>query len=229
MTGCIIIDNPRQLISIVRSPVFGRPCSFLSIKEEFDYLVEMGNCFGSSSAATEPQSPHRPPKKQKTDHDDVDQKYVTDQVLKLRNEAETYHDKVVKCAKESQAAYKAGNKKKAHDLSEDKKKFQVKRDDANNKAATLILQAQKWQTTGEIDLHGLHLDEAMDATEKFLKHWSKKSTKDTVLVITGAGHHSANNKAIIRPKVEQLLKKQKLRYESVNGDGAFKVHIKPSQ
>ena len=117
------------------------------------------------------------------------------------------------------------------------KSRQKKQDDANRKAAKLILQPQNWQTSGEIDLHGLHLDEAMDATRGFLKHWSKQKassisssiSRNTVLVITGAGRHSENHKAVIRPKVEQLLQQQRLAYTSVNGNGAFEITLKPSQ
>lgn len=187
----------------------------------------MGNCFGTRSATQENFSPSPPPKRQKTD--DHEQKYVTDAVRKLRSQADEYHQKVVKCATESQQAYKKGDKKKAHELSEEKKKWQTKQNHANKDAAAAILQAQKWQTTGEIDLHGLYLEEAMDATQSFLKHWSKASSRGTVIIITGAGHHSENHKAVIRPEVEKLLRKENLQFESVHGNGAFQVRIKPGQ
>eukprot|EP00531_Pseudo-nitzschia_arenysensis_P016571 CAMPEP_0116128324 /NCGR_PEP_ID=MMETSP0329-20121206/7303_1 /TAXON_ID=697910 /ORGANISM="Pseudo-nitzschia arenysensis, Strain B593" /LENGTH=165 /DNA_ID=CAMNT_0003622463 /DNA_START=72 /DNA_END=569 /DNA_ORIENTATION=- len=165
----------------------------------------MGNCFGSASSVVNDRPPAAisapPAKKQRKE-----QPYVTNQVEEL------------------------GEKGDAHTLSEEKKNWQKKKEDANRRAAKLILEPQKWQTTGEIDLHGLYLDEALDATREFLKYWSKKaSTRDTVLVITGAGHHSENNKAVIRPKVERLLQEQSLEYESVHGDGAFRVTLKPSQ
>ena len=188
----------------------------------------MGNCFGSSTLATGPP----PPKKQKTDHSHADQKYVTDKVLQLRQQADTYHQKVVACAKESQKAYQKGDKKKAHDLSEEKKKWQRQQDDANQRAVKWILAEQKWQSSGEIDLHGLYLEEALEATKTFLKHWWSKrqqSNKETVLIITGAGHHSENNKAVIRPKVAQLLRDERLEFESVHGNGAYKVYLKPTQ
>lgn len=189
----------------------------------------MGNCFGfiSDVLADPPLSDVSgpPSKKQRKE-----QPYVTDQVEALRNQAGSYHDKVVECAKRSQAAWQKGEKGDANALSKEKKSWQKKKDDANRRAAKLILDPQKWQTTGEIDLHGLYLDEALDATRDFLRYWSKKaSLRETVLVITGAGHHSENNKAVIRPKVEELLQDQSLEYESVNGDGAFRVTLKASQ
>ncbi len=189
----------------------------------------MGNCFGFASSVVNDRPPPvisaPPAKKQRKE-----QPYVTEQVEALREKAGAYHDKVVQCAKRSQEAWQNGEKGDAHTLSEEKKSWQKKKEDANRRAAKIILEPQKWQTTGEIDLHGLYLDEALDATREFLKYWSKKaSTRDTVLVITGAGHHSENNKAVIRPKVERLLQEQSLEYESVHGDGAFRVTLKPSQ
>ena len=155
---------------------------------------------------------------------------MTEQVETLRNEAGTYHGKVVQCAKRSQESYQAGEKGAAHTLSEEKKSWQKKRDDANRRAAQLILAPQSWQTSGDLDLHGLHLDEALDATRKFLTHWSKKaSDRDAVMIITGAGRHSERHKAVLRPKVEALLRERRLEYESVHGNGAFRVALKPRQ
>jgi DNA-nicking Smr family endonuclease len=189
----------------------------------------MGNCFGFSSAASPDPPPADvsapPAKKQRKE-----QPFVTDQVETFRNQASAYHDKVVQCAKRSQEAWKKGEKSEAHTLSEEKKGWQKNKDEANRKAAKIILESQKWQTSGEIDLHGLYLDEALDATRAFLKHWSKKASgRNIVLIITGAGHHSENNKAVIRPKVEEFLQEQRLEYESVHGNGAFRVTLKASQ
>jgi len=191
----------------------------------------MGNCFGFSSAASpDPPSLSLPVSAPPAKKQRKEQPFVIDQVGTLRNQASTHHDKVVQFAKRSQEAYQKGEKKEAHTLSEEKKSWQKKQDDANRRAAKLILEPQKWQTSGEIDLHGLYLDEAMDATLEFLKHWSKKaSSRETVLIITGAGNHSDNNKAVIRPKVEELLQEQCLEYEAVHGNGAFRVTLKPRQ
>lgn len=191
----------------------------------------MGNCLGWSSTTIPDDhgtSPP-PPKKQKIDVVEG-QKYVTKTVVQYRNEASTYHDKVVSCARGSQDAYTKGDKKKAKTLSEEKKKWQTKRDGANRRAVQLILQPQKWQSSGELDLHGLYVDEALDATEDFLTYWSKKAgTRETVLIITGAGNHSEGQKAVIRPQVASLLKKKGLQYESAHKDGAFEVRLRPSQ
>lgn len=189
----------------------------------------MGNCFRSTSATDAENAATRPSKRHKTSTEG-EQKYVVPKVLKLRDEASACHDKVVALAKQASEAYQKGQKKEAHDFSEAKKKWQQKKDDANQRAAKLILSAQPWQSSGEIDLHGLYLEEALDATTTFLTYWSKRTAaRTTVLIITGAGHHSENQKAVIRPQVEKLLRRQKLQFESVSKDGAFNVHLRPSQ
>lgn len=194
----------------------------------------MGNCLGWTWSGEPASADHGgpaapPPKKQKVELV-AGQKYVTEGVVRLRNEASTYHDRVVSCATESQRAYKGGDGQKAKAMSDEKKEWQAKQDGANQRAAQLILQPQRWQTSGELDLHGLYVEEALDATQDFLDHWSKKAgTRRTVQIITGAGHHSDDHKAAIRPKVASLLRKEGLQYESTHKDGAFEVHLKPSQ
>jgi len=200
---------------------------------------DMGNCFGSSSAVADPPKSSRPTssaagppkKKPRIDFSSDEQQYVTEDVQALRDKAGKYHSRVVDCAKRSQAAWQSGNKAEAKTLSDEKKDWQKKQDASNRKACALILSAQHWETSKEIDLHGLFLDEALEATKDFLKHWTKQAKKELtiVLIITGAGHHSENNKAVIRPKVEELLQDQRLDYESVHGDGAFEVTLKPKQ
>ncbi|VEU39039.1 unnamed protein product [Pseudo-nitzschia multistriata] len=189
----------------------------------------MGNCFGLFSAVESHTRPPvaAPPAKRRR----KEQPFVTEEVLEIRMLARKYHEKVVECAKNSQEAYQKGDKKKAHTLSEEKKDWQKKQNDANIKAAKLILEPQSWQTSGEIDLHGLFLQEATNATLEFLKYWSKKVWSDAkiVLIITGAGHHSENHKAVIRPHVEQILQEQHLDYKSVHGNGAFEITLKPRQ
>ena len=117
-------------------------------------------------------------------------------------------------------------------MSQQKTEWQRKRDEANRKASQAIIQGQPWKTNGEIDLHGLFLDEAIKITKEFLGYWSKQkpsSARATVLIVTGNGHHSDNHRAVIRPQIEELLRSERYQYQSVHGDGAFQVQIKPLQ
>ena len=188
---------------------------------------------GATAATTTTQPP--PSKKQRKE-----QPYVTEDVVQYRAQAQTYHANVVTCAQQSQQAYQRGDKETAHTLSKEKKHWQQKQEAANEQAATVILQLQHWKRDGTLDLHGLYLEEAMKATRTFLDYWgtNQRRTKqsqdggtrnNTVLIITGAGHHSNNSRAVLRPKVEELLQQEQYTYKSVHGDGAFEVTIKPSQ
>lgn len=76
----------------------------------------------------------------------------------------------------------------------------------------------------QMDLHGLHLDEAMARVRERLKRLEAGDVA-SVELITGAGHHSEGNKAKIKPAVEALLKEKAatLSYEPMAGGGGFTV------
>ena len=78
----------------------------------------------------------------------------------------------------------------------------------------------------QMDLHGLHLDEAMERVRERLKKLEAGDVA-SVEIITGAGHHSEGNKARIKPAVEALLKERSstLSYEEMGGGGGFKVRL----
>jgi len=72
-----------------------------------------------------------------------------------------------------------------------------------------------------IDLHGLHVDEALEATKKKLAQLVAGDIGH-LEIVTGAGHHSESGKAAIRPAVEDLLKEMGLTYQDNRG-GEFLV------
>ena len=76
----------------------------------------------------------------------------------------------------------------------------------------------------QMDLHGLHLDEAMERVRERLKR-VEAGDVPSVELITGAGHHS-DGKAKIKPAVEALLKEKSstLSYEPMSGGGGFTVY-----
>jgi hypothetical protein len=78
--------------------------------------------------------------------------------------------------------------------------------------------------TDKIDLHGLLVAEAVDATKQFVK--SNVGKKKTVEVITGAGHHSANHHAAIKPAIIELCKEEKWELDSQpKNEGSFILHV----
>lgn len=79
---------------------------------------------------------------------------------------------------------------------------------------------------GYIDLHGLHVTEALDRLPDALA----QAPGATVRVLTGAGHHSkGTGTARLRPKVEAFLKEEGYRFELVvdrnEHVGAFVVYL----
>lgn len=79
----------------------------------------------------------------------------------------------------------------------------------------------------QIDLHGLHLDEALEQVRDRLCRLEAGEVRGhTVEIITGAGHHSEHHRAKLRPAVEELLKqkRQTLSYGATQGGGGFQVY-----
>jgi len=77
----------------------------------------------------------------------------------------------------------------------------------------------------QIDLHGLHVDEAMAQVKERLRRL-EAGDMASVEIITGAGHHSEQNRAKIRPAVELLLHENtKLRYKPMSSGGGFEVSL----
>lgn len=91
--------------------------------------------------------------------------------------------------------------------------------EANARAAALILD-QKNELTDDntIDLHGLHVTEAIEALENMLSEridscgsLARKGCK-FINVVTGRGNHSRGGKARIKPAITDYLKKHNYRF-----------------
>lgn len=77
-----------------------------------------------------------------------------------------------------------------------------------------------------IDLHGLHVGEALDKVRAHLALCRQYGVERTT-IITGRGLHSADGVAKIRPMVEQLLTENKVRVvnEGRGNEGAFVIEL----
>ncbi|XP_078369356.1 NEDD4-binding protein 2-like isoform X2 [Oculina patagonica] len=103
--------------------------------------------------------------------------------------------------------------------------------EANARAAALILD-QKNESTDEntIDLHGLHVTEAIEALESMLMErtephggQSRRGCK-SISVVTGRGNHSRGGKARIKPAILEYLKKHNYRFTEPH-PGLVKVYL----
>lgn len=91
-------------------------------------------------------------------------------------------------------------------------------DDANTRAAASLLSAhtlaQDNSTT--LDLHYLHVAEAIEALDLFLDHHiaklaERQTAKQKLILITGRGLHSVDGKPHIRPAVERRLRERRVK------------------
>jgi DNA-nicking Smr family endonuclease len=104
-------------------------------------------------------------------------------------------------------------KAEAKTLSDEGKRHGDRMNKANEKAAAEILTPQNLTNSTSIDLHGLLVQEAVDATKSFIV--SKVNSSQAVLtVVTGQGHHSDKVKgAVIKPAILQMLSENKWQFE----------------
>nr|CAG4640919.1 EOG090X07J8 [Eulimnadia texana] len=97
--------------------------------------------------------------------------------------------------------------------------------EANGKAGLQIIAEKNAQADEKtIDLHQLHVKEALSYLESFIAEVSRDG-KTVVTVITGQGNHSINGRARIKPAVEAFLCQKKYRFYELN-PGALRVYLK---
>jgi DNA-nicking Smr family endonuclease len=112
---------------------------------------------------------------------------------------------------QSQAAWNAGDKAAAKKLSEEGKAAGAAMDAANARAAEAYFAANnRGKPLTEIDLHGLHVSEALDRVEQRLKQCEARGEKQ-LIVIVGRGNHSAGGVQKVKPAMEQLIQRHRLR------------------
>jgi hypothetical protein len=145
----------------------------------------------------------------------------------IRGKAKVHYQKRGELLAASQAAWKAGDKGKAHDLSVKGKAEGAKAIALDEKAVAFVLGPQASNKSGQIDLHGLHVTEAEAAVEDFLALHAKKKEFSQLLIITGAGHHSKHHDhPVIRPAIESLLTKKGYHWKEVHKRGALLIETK---
>ncbi|RHY38751.1 hypothetical protein DYB30_009846, partial [Aphanomyces astaci] len=106
------------------------------------------------------------------------------------------------CFMNATRAFRANNKAAAKTLSRQGQQFNAEMKQAHFEAATIIFNARnpQYEVDGIVDLHGLHVVEAVE-----LLAWLLPSikTREAICVVTGSGHHSHHQR--LRPAVERFL------------------------
>ena len=140
---------------------------------------------------------------------------------KLRKEAEKWGDKMHQLFDAAHAAHEAHDGKRAKELSNQGKAAQAQRDKANKAAAAAIFKHRNpGANTLRCDLHGLHKDEALAALESYFGEIGAVASGTRIaIVIPGAGRHSAQHQAVLKPAVESWLRSRHFSYKAHDTSG----------
>jgi hypothetical protein len=132
------------------------------------------------------------------------------------------------CFENSKKAFEEDRKKEAKELSEQGKLHGKQMEEANQRAVDEIILPQNLSESEKIDLHGLLVAEAVEATRKFLKDHIARGEKDKLFIITGAGHHSDKAKGpVIKPAIIKLCEEEKWKLQAdEDNEGSFTVFLK---
>ncbi|EJD02999.1 Smr-domain-containing protein [Fomitiporia mediterranea MF3/22] len=126
----------------------------------------------------------------------------------------------------SRAAYSRGDGAEAKELSNRAKGLKSEKERLDREAAEWIFeQNNKGREPGEVDLHGLRAEEAVERTEEFIIDCRKQGLSELRLIV-GKGLHSQNHEAVLKPRIEELMKKHNIVAElDPENSGVLLVHL----
>lgn len=129
------------------------------------------------------------------------------------------------CFEASKRAYEEGNGQLAHEKSEEGKRHGLNMEKANQDAAAYVFRANNASSReGEIDLHGLHVEEAKYYTEQRII--ACKQRRDNHLhVIVGKGIHSVDHVQKIKPAIEELCQRHQFSYTTEQNQGRILIQL----
>ncbi len=126
------------------------------------------------------------------------------------------------------AAFQAGDRIEAARLSEKALRHQEQFQVLNELARARIIETFNPDMDGRlcVDLHQLFVAEALELLEAKLRQWAASAAGRRLLVdvVTGAGNHSRDGRAVLRPRVKAWLEERGMRYYPIN-DGMLKVDV----
>uniref|UniRef100_A0A8D0FZK0 NEDD4 binding protein 2 n=1 Tax=Strix occidentalis caurina TaxID=311401 RepID=A0A8D0FZK0_STROC len=172
-------------------------------------------------------------KKSKEEDDplsEIFQEFEYPQYDDLRAEAFCHQQKRQECLKKAGEAYRMGMKPVAAFYAHQGRLHEQKMKEANHAAAVQIF--EKVNTSllpmNVLDLHGLHVDEAVNQLSRVLQEKSEEyqqtGGKPYLCVITGRGSHSQGGVARIRPAAIRYLTSHNFRFTEIK-PGCLKVML----
>nr|XP_056711819.1 NEDD4-binding protein 2 [Euleptes europaea] len=149
----------------------------------------------------------------------------------FRAEAFLHQNEWQECLRKAGEAYRMGMKPVAAFYVQRGRLHEQKMKEANHDAAVQIFETVNASLLPEnlLDLHGLHVDEALDHLSRVLlektEECSQAGGKPYLYVITGKGNHSQGGVARIKPAVIKYLGSHKFRFTEIK-PGCLKVMLK---
>ncbi|XP_028401375.1 uncharacterized protein LOC114524483 isoform X2 [Dendronephthya gigantea] len=149
-----------------------------------------------------------------------------------RAEAQTHYELRNECIKKAALAYSKKQGELAKVYADQARSHGEKNKEANRRAAEKILESRNndLMHTNTLDLHELHVNEAIEVLENVLeerrneRRSPNKRSLSYVEVITGRGNRSRDGKPRIKPAVMDYLKRKGYRYEELNS-GLYRVFL----
>ncbi|NWU14660.1 N4BP2 protein, partial [Cephalopterus ornatus] len=148
----------------------------------------------------------------------------------LRAEAFCHQQKRKECLKKAGEAYRMGMKPVAAFYAHQSRLHEQKMKEANHAAAVQIFERVNTSLLpmNVLDLHGLHVDEAVNQLSRVLQEKSEEHQqtggKPYLTVITGRGSHSQGGVARIRPAAIRYLTAHNFRFTEIK-PGCLKVML----
>ncbi|KAF8493627.1 hypothetical protein JB92DRAFT_2998371 [Gautieria morchelliformis] len=128
----------------------------------------------------------------------------------LRTRANEEGDAMARCFKESKSAYEAHNGALAKELSNKGRAHQKQMNNLNAQASDWIFKANNTDSNpGEIDLHGLYVNEAIIHSERAIQEAQSRGDSEIRLIV-GKGLHSPDHVAKLEPAIKQLVQRYNL-------------------
>ncbi|KAJ3117364.1 hypothetical protein HDU96_007018 [Phlyctochytrium bullatum] len=151
----------------------------------------------------------------------------TERGQRLRDEADALYKSARESSQKSQDAYKSGRHADARLYSEQAASLRAQAQCKAKEAADAVFQEKNaGRPIGEIDLHGLFVEEALERLKERIQTCKRQGVEELV-VITGIGRNSVDNVPKIKERVKQLVQEENIEAEvGVPNEGCVTLHLK---
>ncbi|NWT85051.1 N4BP2 protein, partial [Lanius ludovicianus] len=192
--------------------------------------VQQNEIASSYSAAKNREKKAKKSKEEDEPLSEMFQDFEYPQYDDLRAEAFCHQQKRQECLKKAGEAYRMGMKPVAAFYAHQGRLHEQKMKEANHAAAVQIFERVNTSLLpmNVLDLHGLHVDEAVNQLSRVLQEKSEEyqqtGGKPYLSVITGRGSHSQGGVARIRPAAIRYLTSHNFRFTEIK-PGCLKVML----